>query len=261
MKIRKYFFTMVITVCLFFSGIVVYAGAETTLTVDEIMDKVDETSPDFSTQKTTSEMILTDKDGNEETREMIMFSQKVENDQKNTLVRFLSPKSVKGVTLLNINDGEKIYLYMPAYNKPRRIAGSSKSEEFMGTGLSYEDMSMDYKDKDYEKTLLEETADEYIVEVLPIGEDISYKKIVLTVDKEKFYAKKVEFYKEIEDLTKTLEMIQIQIDEKGKITPIELVFTDLVKNQKTKIAIKEIEYDIELSSDFFSIRTLSKPTL
>ena len=256
MKIRKYFFTMIITVCLLFSGIVVYVGAETTLTVDEIMDKVDETSPDFSTQKTTSEMILTDKDGNEETREMIMFSQKVENDQKNTLVRFLSPKSVKGVTLLNINDGEKIYLYMPAYNKPRRIAGSSKSDEFMGTGLSYEDMSMDYKDKDYEKKLLEETADEYIVEVLPIGEDVSYKKIILIVDKEKFYAKKVEFYKTIEDLTKTLEIVQIQIDENDKITPIELAFIDLEKNKKTKIVIKEMEYNIELSSDFFSIRTL-----
>jgi len=261
MKTRKYFFTMIITVCLLFSVIVVYAGAETTLTVDEIMDKVDETSPDFSTQKTTSEMILTDKDGNEETREMIMFSQKVENDQKNTLVRFLSPKSVKGVTLLNINDGEKIYLYMPAYNKPRRIAGSSKSDEFMGTGLSYEDMSMDYKDKDYEKKLLEETADEYIVEVLPIGEDVSYKKIILIVDKEKFYAKKVEFYKTIEDLTKTLEIVQIQIDENDKITPIELAFIDLEKNKKTKIVIKEMEYNIELSSDFFSIRTLSKPTL
>jgi len=252
---------MIITVCLLFSGIVVYAGAETTLTVDEIMDKVDETSPDFSTQKTTSEMILTDKDGNEETREMIMFSQKVENDQKNTLVRFLSPKSVKGVTLLNINDGEKIYLYMPAYNKPRRIAGSSKSDEFMGTGLSYEDMSMDYKDKDYEKKLLEETADEYIVEVLPIGEDVSYKKIILIVDKEKFYAKEVEFYKTIDDLTKTLEIVQIQIDENDKITPIELAFIDLEKNKKTKIVIKEMEYNIELSSDFFSIRTLSKPTL
>jgi len=260
MKIRKYFFAM-ITVCLLFSGMVVYAGAETTLTVDEIMDKVDETAPDFTTQKTISEMILIDKDGNEEIREMVMFSQKVENDQKNTLVRFLSPKSVKGVTLLNINDGEKIYLYMPAYNKPRRIAGSSKGEEFMGTGLSYEDMSMDYKDKDYEKKLLEETDNEYIIEVLPSGEDVSYKKIMLTIDKEKFYAKKVEFYKVIEDLTKTLEIVQIQIDENAKITPIEIVFTDLEKNQKTKIVIKEMAYNVELSSDFFSIRTLSKPTL
>src|SRR5665648_42681 len=209
MKIKKYFFVL-ITVCLLVSVMAAYAGAETTLTVDEIMDKVDETSPNFSTQKTISEMILTDKDGNEEIREMVMFSQKVENDQKNTLVRFLSPKSVKGVTLLNINDGEKIYLYLPAYNKPRRIAGSSKGEEFMGTGLSYEDMSMDYKDKDYDKKLLEETNDEYIIEVLPSGEDVSYKKIILTIDKEKFYAKKVEFYKVSEDLTKTLEIVQIQ---------------------------------------------------
>jgi hypothetical protein len=34
-----------------------------------------------------------------------------------------------------------------------------------------------------------------------------------------------------------------------------------VENHKTKIVIKEIEYNIELASDFFSIRTLSKPTL
>jgi len=263
MKIRKYFFAMitVITVCLFFLSFMTYAGAETTLTVDEIMDKVDETSPEFSIQKTISEMILIDKDGNEEIRDMVMFSQKVEDDQTNTLVRFLSPKSVKGVTLLNINDGEKIYLYMPAFGKPKRIAGATKRDEFMGTGLSYEDMSMDYKDEEYKKTLLQETDDAYIVEVLPNGEDVSYEKIILHVDKAKFYARKVEFYETINELTKTLTINKIKIDDKGKVTPMEIEFTDIEEEDKTKIVIKEIEYDIELSSDFFSIRTLSKPTL
>jgi len=85
MKIKKYFYTM-LTVCLLFSGIMAYAGTETTLTVDEIMDKMDETSPEFSTQKTISEMILIDQKGKEEVREMMMFSQKVEDDQTNTLV-------------------------------------------------------------------------------------------------------------------------------------------------------------------------------
>ncbi len=260
MKIRKYFFAM-ITVCLFFLSFMAYAGTETTLTVDEIMDKMDETSPEFSTQKTISEMILIDKDGNEEIRDMIMFSQKIEDDQTNTLVRFLSPKSVKGVTLLNINDGEKIYLYMPAYGKARRIAGSSKSDEFMGTGLSYEDMSMDYEDKEYKKTLLHETDNEYIVEVLPSGEDLSYEKIIIHVDKAMFYAKKVEFYETSNELTKTLTINKIKIDDKGKVTPMEIEFTDIEEENKTKIVIKEIEYDIELSSSFFSIRTLKKPTL
>jgi len=260
MKIRKYFFTM-ITVCLLFSGIMAYAGTETTLTVDEIMDKMEETSPDFTTQKTISEMILIDEEGNEEVREMIMFSQEGEDGKSSTLVRFLSPKSVKGVTLLNIDDGEKIYLYMPAYGKARRIAGSSKGDEFMGTGLSYEDMNMNYEDKDYEKKLLEETDSEFIIEVIPSDEDTSYKKIIITVDKEKFYTKEVEFYDINENLTKTLEITKIKIDDKGKITPMEIAFTDTEENKKTKIVIKEMEYNVELSSGFFSIRTLSKPTL
>lgn len=231
------------------------------LTVDEIMDKMEETAPDFTTQKTISEMILIDKKGNEEVREMVMFSQEGEDEKTSTLMRFLSPKSVKGVTLLNIDDGEKIYLFMPAYNKARRIASSSKGDEFMGTGLSYEDMSMNFEDKDYEKKLLEETDSEFIIEVIPSEEDTSYKKIILTVDKEKFYTKKVEFYDLNENLIKTLEIAKIKIDDKGKITPMEIVFTDVEENQKTKIVIKEIEYDIKLSSSFFSIRTLKKPTL
>jgi len=260
MKIRKYFFTM-ITLCLLFSGIMAYAGTETTLTVDEIMDKMEETSPDFTTQKTISEMILIDEEGNEEVREMMMFSQEGEDGKSSTLVRFLSPKSVKDVTLLNIDDGEKIYLYMPAYGKARRIAGSSKGDEFMGTGLSYEDMSMDYEDKDYKKTLLEETENEYIIEVLPSGEDLSYEKIILHVNKTNFYAKKVEFYETMNELTKTLTINKIEINDKDKVTPMEIEFTDMLEGDKTKIVMKEIEYDIELSSSFFSIRTLSKPTL
>ncbi len=256
MKLKLSIFLLTVFVVLLFSISIASA-----ITVDEIMDKMEETTPDFTTQKTISEMILIDKDGKEEAREMIMFSQKGEDDQTSTLMRFLSPKSVKGVTLLNINDGEKIYLYMPAYNKPRRIASSSKGDEFMGTGLSYEDMSMDYEDKDYEKKLLEETDREYIIEVLPSGEDLSYEKIILHVDKENFYAKKVEFYEAGSELTKTLTINKIKVEDTGKVTPLEIAFTDMVENRVTKIIIKEIEYNVELSSSFFSIRTLSKPTL
>jgi len=255
MKLKLSLLLFTIFILLFSTG-TVFA-----LTVDEIMDKMEETAPEFTTQKTISEMILIDKDGKEEIREMIMFSQKGEDEKTSTLMRFLSPKSVKGVTLLNIGDGEKIYLYMPAYNKPRRIASSSKGDEFMGTGLSYEDMSMDYEDKDYEKNLLEETDSEYIIEVLPSEEDASYEKIILHIDKENFYAKKVEFYETGSELTKTLTINKIKVDDNGKVTPMEIEFTDIAENQKTKIVMKEIEYNVELSSGFFSIRTLSKPTL
>ena len=230
------------------------------ITVDEIIDKVDAAKPDFTTQKAISKMILISKDGKvEEERSMVMYSKKDDEDTTTSLMRFLSPKSVKGVTLLNIKNGEKIYLYMPAYRKPRRIAGSSKSESFMGSDLSYEDMSMDYKDKKYDKKLLKETDTEYVVEVIPNDEDISYDKIIIYVDKEHFYGKKIELYEKGE-LSKVIEIKKVKI-ENGKVTPMDMVITNVSTGHKTEIVMESIEYNIKLPSNFFSIRTLKKPKL
>ncbi len=258
MKLNCKIYILTILILLFSIHII----SAQTLTVDEITDKMDERSPVFTTQKTISEMTTINQEGKiEEVSEMLMFSQKEEEDKTSTLVRVLSPKSYKGITLLNIKNGEKMYRYLPAYGKPQRITGSLKQEKFMDTDLSYEDMSMDYENKDNQKKLLEETENEYRIEIIPTGEDTSYKKIILSVDKEKFYAKKVEFYDTNETLTKTLEIMNIKMDEQGKITPMEIIFTDIETNHRTKILIKEMEYNIELATDFFSLRTLSKPTL
>jgi outer membrane lipoprotein-sorting protein len=258
MKLNYKIYILTLVILLFSINII----SAQTLTVEEITDKMDERSPDFTTQKTISEMTLIDQNGKiKEVREMISYSQKEEGDKTSSLMRFLSPKSMKGITLLSLRNGEEMRLYMPAYGQPKRITGSSKQESFMGSDLSYEDMSMDYEDKDNEKKLLQETEKEYRIEIIPSGEDTSYKKIILSVDKEIFYAKKVEFYDSSETLTKTLEIVNIKIDEQGNVTPMEIVVTDILENHKTKIVIKEIEYNIELSSDFFSLRTLKKPTL
>lgn len=230
------------------------------LTADEIIDKVKENQVQYENSKTMAEMILIDKNDKLEEREIIMF-EKEENDRISILMRFLSPKSVEGVTLLSIDNGDRIYLYMPAYQKPRRISGSSKQENFMGTDFSYEDLSMDYQREEYLKNLLEETDKQFLIEVIPDDEEVSYLKFVLYIDKTDFYVEKIEFYDLDEQLTKTLEIKEVQIDENGKITPIKIELNNMIDHHQTKMNIKEIEYDLDLSSSFFSIRTLQKPRL
>ncbi len=125
----------------------------------------------------------------------------------------------------NNNRGKRIALHL-AHARGVKTTGISP---YINNDQEYKDDLKNYgyfEDKDYEKKLLQETESEYIVEVLPSGEDISYKKIILAVDKEKFYAKKVEFYDMSENLTKTLEITKTKIDDKGKITPMEILFTD-----------------------------------
>ena len=241
-------------------GIMVPAGAQP-LDVDQIFDRVEENQVKFDNSKTHGEMILIDENGDKEIREIIMFEKDEEDDEITMLMRFLSPSSVEGVTLLSIKNGEKMYLYMPAYQKPRRIAGTSKQENFMGTDFSYEDLSLDYQSAEYQKKLLEELDEQYMIEVIPDEDEVSYKKFIVYVNKKDFYVEEVEFYNLNEEKTKTLQIKEIKKDEEGKITPIVLEINNLKENHQTRMNIQEIEYDLDLSSSFFSIRTLRKPRL
>jgi len=258
MNFKKYSMTILVLCIIIIS--LNFASSTGQLTADEIIDRVKENQVDSKNSKTQAEMILSDKNGITETREIIMF-EKDENDKITMLMRFLSPKSVEGVTLLSIENGDKIYLHMPAYQKPRRIAGSSKQENFMGTDFSYEDISMDYQSEEYQKSLLEETAEHFLIEVLPDDKDLAYNKFLLYVQKEQFYVEKVEFYDLDGQLTKTLEIKEVKIDDEGKFTPMKIELNNLLDNHQTKMNIKEIEYNLELSSGFFTIRTLPKPSL
>ena len=67
MKLNLKLYILAILVLLFSIDII----SAQTLTVEEIMDKMDERSPDFTTQKTISEMTLIDQEGKEEVREML----------------------------------------------------------------------------------------------------------------------------------------------------------------------------------------------
>ncbi|MFZ2331408.1 MAG: outer membrane lipoprotein-sorting protein [Atribacterota bacterium] len=236
------------------------ASSAEQLTVDEIIDRVKENQIEYENSRTQAEMVIIDKNGKTEEREIIMY-QKEEDNKISILMRFLSPKNVEGVTLLSADNGDKIYLFMPAYQKPRRIAGASKKESFMGTDFSYEDLGMDYQNDDYLKKLLEETETQFIIEVIPMDEDINYSKFLLYINKEQFYLDKVEFFDLEGTFTKMLEIKEVKIDEEGKNTPIKIEITNIIDNHKTILNIKDIEYDLQLAGDFFSIRTMQKPKL
>ncbi len=258
-KSNCYFITLIVLGLLLGLNLLVCTAQQPT--ADEIIDKVRENQMDYENSKTQAEMVLIDEGSKQETREIIMFEKKEKDDKITMLMRFLSPKSVEGVTLLSIENGDKIYLYMPAYQKPRRIAGSSKQENFMGTDFSYEDLSMDYQNEVYEKELMKETEDQFVLEVIPNDEDTSYRKFVLYVNKEQFYIEKVEFYDLDGQLVKTLEIKEVEFDDEGKFTPMEMEMNNIIDKHQTQMNIKEIDYNLDLSDSFFTIRTLQRPRL
>ena len=78
-------------------------------------------------------------------------------------IKFVAPADVQGTALLSYDydDGDKTddqWLYLPSLRKSTRISSGDKSGSFMGTDMSYSDMTK--KDpKDYTYKLLQQSAE------------------------------------------------------------------------------------------------------
>lgn len=105
------------------------------------------------------EMILIDHKGNERMHK-ISFFRKNKDADKMLLMLFLEPAAVKDTAFLSYDyaDPQKEddqWLFQPALEKTERIATSKKSRSFMGSDLSYSDLTLgklsDYNYSFYEK--------------------------------------------------------------------------------------------------------------
>jgi len=233
------------------------------LTADEILDKIEAKRSINTTQKSIGKMTLTDEKGKQEIRDLVMYSvDDSENTQNRAFIfRFLSPAEVKNVTMLSLKDGEEIYLYMPAFKKVRRIAGSSKKEKFAGTNFSFGDFGGGYTKDDYESSLVSEDEQTYVLDLKPNDTDTDYSKLTMTVDKEKFYFKKIEFFDLEGNPWKVLDIQEVKEETDGSITIMKLTFTDLKDNTKSFLQMESVEKGVNLAKDFFSVRTIQRPQL
>jgi outer membrane lipoprotein-sorting protein len=199
-------------------------------------------------------MTLIDKGGSEKARDMKLY----QKGSQWRLVRFLTPADVRGVSFLRLAE-DRMYLYLPAFRKVRRIASSIKNEDFMGTDFSYEDMSQTEFTPDYEAKLAAGDSEElYVLELTPKPKaDVSYSKLVLSVRKDNFVYTKVEYYNKSGKLEKVLTVENIE-----KIGPYwvgkRMEMTNRRKNHRTLLILSEIQFDQNLKDAVFTERNLKR---
>jgi negative regulator of sigma E activity len=120
---------------------------------------------------------------------------------KKQIIWFLEPKDDKGVAFLKIEHDDKddeMRMWLPAFKKIRRISSKKKGDSFMGSDLSYEDMSSrDLKDNDHNRLDDEiiNGKDCFVLEVQPKKEaKSSYSKHISWIEKSSLMAIKENSY-------------------------------------------------------------------
>lgn len=75
---------------------------------------------------------------------------------------FLAPGDMKGTRVLSLSR-TRMYVYLPAYDKVRRIASHATEQGFLGSAFSQDDMATTHYDPLYDGTLLSEDAASWTV--------------------------------------------------------------------------------------------------
>jgi outer membrane lipoprotein-sorting protein len=218
-----------------------------------VLERVDSTLTAPKDIVATQRVVLIDADGRQKERTLRVYQQGLDR----RLAKFVTPAAVRGVGFLRLAD-DQMYLYLPAFRRVRRIASSIKHEDFMGTDLSYEDLSRTHFGNDYRAVGMTsaEQVHTLTLEARPDA-DVSYGKIVMRVLPERWVIVDMQLFARDGRLLKTIAASDIrQVGEYWMAHRLEV--RTVRDGHRTVLEYEDLQVDTGLSDDFFSQRQLKR---
>jgi hypothetical protein len=215
-------------------------------------------------QTATLTMTLTNKSGSQRVRTIKQYTRDLGKVEK-SIMFFQAPADVKNTSFMNwtYDDDSKSddqWIYLPALKKTKRISSDSKSDYFMGSDFTYDDLG-DRKLEDDTHTLIgEETVDGkdcYVVESVSKDEDYMYSKTKTWIIKDLFIGFKKEFYDEDGDLLKILHINEYK-DYDGFLIINLSEMENVQEDHRTTMNLGDINITNKLQESLFTERMMMR---
>ncbi len=214
-------------------------------------------------QESELKMTLMNQRGDTRMREIKQFTRDF-GDVEKSIMFFLSPADVADTSFMNWSYADSSdddqWIYLPSLRRVRRISSDDKSDRFMGSDFTYDDLGDRHPDDDEHELLREETIDGkecYVVESTPKEPDYMYSRTVTWIEKDTYIGVKKEFYDEYGDFLKTLTVKEYEnIDGFDIITHTEMY--DEQRDHRTVMEMKDVKVNTGVSDNMFTERMMSR---
>lgn len=215
-----------------------------------------------NTTSTRSRMVIAAKDGSTTERLVDEYSADAKGGNR-TVVVFQKPASIAGTRFLTMENPGKDsdrWIFLPSLGKVRRIAASEGSGSFMGTDLSYDDVSSLDRDVDLDvyALLREEPLDGkdcWVIESRPKDPAYQYSRMIAWIEKSTNISRKMELYGKKGDLAKVMEILETK-DVQGRLTPTVTRMSTIAAKTSTTIYVELLEYDDPIPASVFTTKFL-----
>jgi outer membrane lipoprotein-sorting protein len=219
---------------------------------------------DADTISSRSRMTITAKNGSTTERLIDQYSKDGPNGSR-TVVVFQRPANVANTRFLTMETGSPSndqWIFLPSLGKVRRIAASEGSGSFVGTDLSYDDISSADRDPDLDThTLLrEETFNGkicYVIESTPKDKSYQYSKMVQWIGKDDKVNYRVELFDKRGTHVKTLEILELK-NIQGRLSPVKTRMSTLASGTNTTIDVEILKYDDPIPEQVFTTAFLER---
>jgi len=201
---------------------------------------------------------------NKKGRERLLKVKSISKDDgEKQLLWFLSPADDKGISYLKIehaNKDDEIRLWLPAFKKIRRISSKKKADSFMGSDLSYEDMTSRQME-DYEFLIIkEEIINEklyYLLESKPKdGIKSEYSKHLTWVAKDNYLPIKEESYNNDRELLKLKKFKYTIIDSYNLVS--EIFVENIQKKSSTLLNFSDLKINTNIKNNLFQEKNMKR---
>jgi outer membrane lipoprotein-sorting protein len=209
-------------------------------------------------------MTLTNSRGEDRVRKIKQLTKDSGKSEKKIMF-FQYPTDVRNTSFMTWSYDEAgkdddQWIYLPALKKVKRISSDSKSDYFMGSDFTYDDLGDRHPTEDVHKLLGEETVegnDCYKVESTPKDEEYMYSRTITWVTKDKWIALKKEFYDEDDDLLKTLEVKKFE-NINGFWIILGSRMHNLQKEHTTQMELENVKINSNIADRMFTVRMMQR---
>ena len=218
-------------------------------------------------QEATLTMKLVSKSGSVRERSLIWSTLKDKNGLSSSYLFFSAPADIKGTAFLSIENAsgnDDQWLFLPALKRSRRIASNEKSQSFMGSDFTYDDLGeQDIDLADYKLLRTESQGNvqlhaiESVYKTQQKIKESCYSKRIIWIDAATFMLVKTEFYGTDGKLKKVLECSDFkQFGDKKLWRPQVYTMKNLDKGTETQLRFANYKIDQGIDASRFTLRNL-----
>ena len=206
-------------------------------------------------------MTITDSQGRERTRQFTILRKDIEEGgEQRFYVYFHRPADVRNTVFMawkHVGRDDDRWLYLPALDLVRRIAGGDKRTSFIGSHFFYEDVSGRSPEEDIHE-LVDTTDTFFVLNNTPKDADeVEFSSYTLWIQRTHYLPMKAEYYDKNGKKYRIVEALKVKTIQ-GYPTVVEAKVSNLRSGGHTISRFGKVTYDLGLDKAIFTERYLRR---